>query len=62
MRFRITALGSEMSNNGTTFTMGVSEYDYMTDGVWDAEKIGRHILYVLARTAELKNTTNEVTQ
>ena len=61
MIFTIMALGPEMKNNGMKFSMGVSEGDYMTDGVWDAQKIGQHILYVLSREAGLKNTTYEVT-
>lgn len=56
MIFIIKALGSEMSNNGTSFVMGVSESDYMTDGKWDAEKIGKQILFVLSKKADLKNT------
>ena len=56
MIFSIRAIGPELSNNGTSFSMGVSESDYMTDGKWDAEKIGKQILFVLSKKAELKNT------
>ena len=50
MIFHIRVAGFDLSEEfrGCSFSMGVGECDYQTDGKWDPEKIGRHILYVIA--------------